>query len=421
MDRTRREHLGRPCLLFRAGPAKGIKRGRQGIDRQGGDAGSGMIGGVAVLTRGEADGHGIWIDQDMLSAVAAAINGSPRGVKSRFTHPGLSADGLGTYLGRVRDAEVDGDVVRADLHLSSVAHESPDGDLAEYVMNLAEQDPEAFGLSISFVPDDGDMEQHRTDHQDESGEFLSPDERNHDNLPHVRLAALRAVDVVDEPAANPDGLFHRADTVAREAAELAAYSLGLTERRPNTGALNLDAGRVAAFVHRFMDEHNLQIVRKLKAEDLQMPKEHNQETDALREQFSRDERARLTELNQRFKDPAFAIEMFAAGKDLGAAEAIWNTRQVEKLSAEAETLRAEKARLEEQLATRAEQKAEPITVGFAGQPDSAGETDFDTECRRLVDGHQLSVSEARRRVALDHPQLYTDWVQECRARGRSKH
>ena len=111
---------------------------------------------------------------------------------------------MGRHLGRLKDVRVEGEKVIGDLHFAQSAHATPEGDLAEYVMKLAEEDPAAAGLSIVFEHDQEAEQKFMTKFSGDS--FMSPDEDNVRNLPHVRLAKLRAADIVDEPAANPEGL-----------------------------------------------------------------------------------------------------------------------------------------------------------------------------------------------------------------------
>lgn len=258
---------------LRAGPSRG-RDSSAAVERHGGRHGGGVIRGVSVVTRGEALGHDNWLDAEFLSQVAAAINARPGGVKSRFAHPSLSGDGLGKFLGRVHDARVEGDRVRADLHLSETAHDAPEGDLAAYVFALAETDPEAFGASIVYLPDRDAEAAFAAAHADPAGRFVSPDQDNARHLPHARLAALRAVDVVDEPAANPGGLFSR-DPWHREAEALAAFVCGLTQEAPRLESLSLDPDHVAAFARRFLATHRLKITKEepLMEERLSSPAE----------------------------------------------------------------------------------------------------------------------------------------------------
>lgn len=241
--------------LLRA-TAKGF-RGQ--IDREGGDYGAGLLTGVAVITRGEALGHDMWIDATMLQQVHDAINAAAgAGIKARFTHPGLSSDGLGTFLGRFKHAVLDGDIVRADLHLARSAHDTPDGDLAAYVMDLAEEDPQAFGTSIVFRHDRDAERNHEAQHT-RDGRFYSPDPGNTEHFPHARLRELRAVDAVDSPAANPGGLFHRQGQIV-EAEQLAAYALGLEAERPAMSQLSIDPDRLAGFAQAFLQRRGLRLV-----------------------------------------------------------------------------------------------------------------------------------------------------------------
>jgi len=227
------------------------------IEPDGGAYSAGLIRGAAVITRGEARGHDMWIDETMIKQVSLAINAAGQGVKSRFTHPSLSGDGLGHGLGRYRKASVDGDIVRADLHVFESAHKTPDGDLADYVLTLAREDPESFGNSIAFEPDIGAEEEFRGKHSDEDGIFQSPDPDNTKGYAHVRLFDLRAVDAVDEPAANPDGLFHRGDEIAFLADGWLEYVLGLSGERPAEQLFGIDDNRIRAYVARYFERTGL--------------------------------------------------------------------------------------------------------------------------------------------------------------------
>ena len=232
-----------------------------------------MLPGIALITRGEALGHGVWIDQSFVASVGAALKAKPEGVKSRFTHPSLSADGLGKFLGRITGGDLDqtGDVVRGSLKFAEVASNAPDGDLAGYVRNLAKEDPESFGASIVFENDWPAMEafalangaEWRDD--EDYGRYLSlknfksPDPLNTKNLMHARLKSLLAVDIVDDPAANPEGLFHRSNPLHEDAEKLFSYLTGETKHKPQLAALGADADRVAGFIKKALSNKGLEI------------------------------------------------------------------------------------------------------------------------------------------------------------------
>jgi hypothetical protein len=125
------------------------------------------------------------LTSDFLADTTAAINGSNSasgGVKARFTHPGLSSDGMGRYLGRLTNAQTVGDQVFADLHFAEAATKTPDGNLADYVMTLAAEDPEAFGLSIVFEHDVEASEDRTTRSTRTTGDLSRRTKTNKDNF-----------------------------------------------------------------------------------------------------------------------------------------------------------------------------------------------------------------------------------------------
>lgn len=244
---------------LRSTPARGISTDNaKPIDRTGGRYGAGIIRGVSVITVGEALGHDMWVDETMLEQVAEHINRYNKGIKSRYTHPSLSGDGLGRHVARLSDAYVDGDQVFADQHFLASAHDTPEGDLAGYLLTLADEDPEAYGLSIVFRHDQAAMDEF-TALNSQGGQFQSPDPRNVNNYVHARVAEVRAADAVDEPAANPAGLFSKEQGIAEEADQLAAYALGLSDTKPELVSLDIDPDRIRGFASRFLHSHALEV------------------------------------------------------------------------------------------------------------------------------------------------------------------
>jgi hypothetical protein len=281
--------LDQPSARFRSAPARGVapRVGGDRIDQNAGRYSAGIIRGFSVIARGEALGHGLWIDDAMVEATTAAVNelneGDGVGPKSRFAHADASGDAIGSTLGRCDNARTVGGKCFADLHMLGSAHESPDGDLAGYVLKLAAEDPESFGASISFQRDEqselmfaiengAEIDEDRLDFTN----FQSPDELNVHNLPHARLGVLYSADIVDDPAANPDGLFHAGKrSVPKDADELLSYALGRTTQRPTSAAFDIDPDRVSGFVSRYLETHGLEITNK---EPETMSKETTPET-----------------------------------------------------------------------------------------------------------------------------------------------
>lgn len=264
--------ISKPATFVRLAASRGRASGKP-VEREGGKYGAGLIRGVSVITRGEALGHRAWIDDTTLQQVADAINATgQKGAKSRFTHPSLSGDGLGTLLGRaIGPAEVQDGKVIADLHIAKSAHATPNGDIGGYTMQLAEDDPESFGTSIVFAHDvtaeDEFEAANQAEEEIEDGKgrkrkryaFRSPDADNVNHYRHVRIKTLRAVDAVDSPAANPAGLFSRGQDIPREADALLSYALGLTSDRPDVSLFGVDPDRATAFVARFLESRGLSV------------------------------------------------------------------------------------------------------------------------------------------------------------------
>lgn len=196
-----------PVQWFRAhSDIKGFDR----IDHE-----KGIIFGVAINTEGEAKGHGVHLEKSFVEDVAAHGNASAKGLKARFGHPNMSSSAVGTYVGRYKNFRTEETVAggenkealsvcRADLHLSESSKKAPQGDLYSYVLEMAEKEPDMFGLSIVFS-------KKGLYHYDENGR--RKEGRGHKTFVELgkpgdpESGRLHACDVVDEPAANPSGLF----------------------------------------------------------------------------------------------------------------------------------------------------------------------------------------------------------------------
>ncbi len=151
-----------------------------------------VIYGASLMQLGDINDDRPWtVDNDSLQSALSFMQRGNNGTKARFTHPNMSADGMGSFLGRWKNPRIDGDTLRADLHLADAAFKSPQGDLGTYVMDMAEEDPEMFGVSAATKIDEVAMDALR-----------KQDERT-----PLRFAAIRAVDVVDDPASTRGGFF----------------------------------------------------------------------------------------------------------------------------------------------------------------------------------------------------------------------
>ena len=143
------------------------------------DADAGIIRGVSLITKGPALGHGVMIDDKTLEQVKKAAEQYDGGLKVKLDHSG----GAGDIVGYIDSLRIDGEKLLGDLHLlQSSPHRG-------YILEIAERIPDTFGLSIAF-----------------SG----PSERSADKLTTLqRCSEIYSVDLVSEPAANPNGFFAR--------------------------------------------------------------------------------------------------------------------------------------------------------------------------------------------------------------------
>jgi hypothetical protein len=169
-----------------------------GIDRE-----NGILRGYVVAQEGpfKSEGRGEF-DQQSLESIVALMNKNASGTKSRFTHPDMSNDGLGKFLGRAHNPAMstatdertgkEVKAVRADLHLNKTALETPiEGGkpLGVYVMDLAESDPSALSSSIVVSVD--------REYRLEKDGTRSRDANGNDLPPLWRPKQIHASDIVD--------------------------------------------------------------------------------------------------------------------------------------------------------------------------------------------------------------------------------
>lgn len=186
---------------------------------------------VRILEEGIAKGHGVFMDESFVDdLIALAAN---RRIKSRFGHPGMCSEAFGTYIGyfdnfRKMKSE-EGYYAIADLHLSSAAKISPNGNLSDYIYQLANEAPDMFGNSIVFDYDtiyyktdkgynvirkyEGDEDDEDDTYYGRSRKFSwvlyrggeEYEEEKHGKVdtekPYVNIIELNQSDLVDEPAA----------------------------------------------------------------------------------------------------------------------------------------------------------------------------------------------------------------------------
>jgi hypothetical protein len=244
---------------FITSPAYGVAN--QGVERF--DNGGGVIRGLAVCTEGEAKGHGVQLDSEFIAEVTKHGARKSQGIKARFGHPSMSGTALGTFVGRSTNFRTDrgggpggGDITRADLNVDPIANDSPEGKLGDYVLGLAESDPKAFGMSIVFRPG----ETYKRDAQGRkvtrptgdpgSAKYRKARDKWADcgGPEYATLEKLHASDLVDDPAANPDGLFSAFATDSTIAGQVSEF---LDNNPEIFAAVESDPAAIEGFIERY--------------------------------------------------------------------------------------------------------------------------------------------------------------------------
>lgn len=208
------------------------------------DKDQGIIYGVTVAKTGPARGHNGMIDKTFLLQLVDMANARPQGIKARFGHPNMCSTALGTYLGRFHNYAYQTDKVTADLHLDPSAKDTPHGNLFDYILNMAESNPDMFGASVVFESDAMQEKQIATDEATKTQRFF-------------RLKELRATDIVDDPAAT-DGLF--------SAESLPGQATQWLDQNPELSELIFSKpDRLIEFLNNYLNNSNMNLSEKIKS------------------------------------------------------------------------------------------------------------------------------------------------------------
>ena len=192
------------------------------------DVEKGIIYGVSAMQLVQPKGHPVAIDQATLDAIVRLGNASATGIKSHFKHRDVEAgeDALGKQVARVRNFRISGDKAVCDVHMLASAKISPSGNLHDYVLKFADESPEDFGLSVimrwasAWKMADGTEVIAK---QRPAGAV--------NDLPFARPTKLSALDFVDDPAANEDGLFSAGDIDPDDHTPTNGYSMKIATDR----------------------------------------------------------------------------------------------------------------------------------------------------------------------------------------------
>ncbi len=205
---------------------------------------------LSVCTEGEAKGHGVHLEAEFIDKIADLGNGWKTGLLSRAGHPTMSTEALATKLGRMKNFTtkvIDGvNQVFADMHFYKKTHQKQ----IEEILNLADEDPESFGTSIVFTPNEFEYK------RDDTGEKIYENEKGYDEIESKNFAEvikLTHCDFVDDPAAN-DGLFSDPNLPATKAFKF------LEENPEIVKALEKDPDKLFSYMRKFNSLTNKETV-----------------------------------------------------------------------------------------------------------------------------------------------------------------
>lgn len=138
-----------------------------------------------------------YFNQKFLNDLVEKGNAQKQGVKSRFGHPNMCASSLGTFVGRFKEFNQKEGKVYANLYLDSITKktqvEGKGISMFDYIMDMAENNPDMFGNSIVVACHWFDEEI-----ENEAGEK--------ETVESLILQEFVSSDLVDDPAAT-DALF----------------------------------------------------------------------------------------------------------------------------------------------------------------------------------------------------------------------
>ena len=141
------------------------------------DEANGIISGVSLITMGNARGHNLEVDETTLNQLKLSLdNTAEPGIKAKLNH----RTGVEAVFGYIKNFHVVGNKLTGDLHMLK-AHKDYNQTM-EQIKTL----PKQIGLSVAFQGDK---------------------EPGADGKVYARCKRIVSVDLVADPAANPDGMF----------------------------------------------------------------------------------------------------------------------------------------------------------------------------------------------------------------------
>lgn len=141
------------------------------------DDNQGVIHGVSLITMGSARGHGLEVDEKTLTQLRESLECVPKpGIKAKLNH----RSGVEAVFGYINNFQIAENKLIGDLHM--LKNHKDYNQTMEQIQTM----PGQIGLSVAFQ---GDKEPGK------------------DGKVYARCKRIVSVDLVSDPAANPDGMF----------------------------------------------------------------------------------------------------------------------------------------------------------------------------------------------------------------------
>jgi hypothetical protein len=217
-------------------------------------------------------------DEKSLKQIIALMRKNSDGTKSRLGHPTLSDDGISKFTGRARNPRLDTvsvmqdgkqvelQAVRADLYLAESAFEAnPNGNIGEYILQRAEEDPNSFASSLVLDTE----EEWRLDNHKQRRKYEDGPNAGRDMPPLWRPLAIHASDIVDSGAAVTN--FLSADILAGLPDAIVRQGCELLDAQFAGQAREVVEARCSAFLNRYLAYRFPEAAEALEAEPAKQP------------------------------------------------------------------------------------------------------------------------------------------------------
>lgn len=272
------------------------------------DAGSGVIFGVSVMTVGEAKGHNMLIDETTLRQALSVAVQHKDGIKVKFG--GDHKAGVADVNGTLKAFRIEGNQLKADLHLLKSDPRN------EKVLEMAVTMPDEFGLSMVFSGDhiyskDGKPMSKVDESEAELRKLETKISRCHE---------IYSVDLVSDPAANPNGLFSAKNNNHNQSMKSIALAFGLPETATEA-EIAAKAAELAAFASKKKMEDDEEKKKMEEAEAEKKKLEEKDKEDGEKKEYS-EIRSKIVELSAKLEKFEQAESAKVALSHASAVEAL---------------------------------------------------------------------------------------------------